>query len=145
MNQIYKFSDPKSEFSHYILSKDIKKTLKYLDYLYRNFVNKVSGFKEVNSPLVQYLMQNKRPFNEIKMELIFETEDREVAEATLLECKQGTYQTSTVEPPVSDEVPTEVSNSDAETTIEDTVQSTVEESVENTPTPKKRGRKKKVV
>ena len=140
MNQIYKFSDPTSGCTHYILSKEIKKNLKYLDYLCRNYIKNPDKEKNVNSPLVRYLIESKKPFTEIMMDLVFESEDRTEAEQKLAEFKVETQ----VKP---NEEQVEVSVEQVEPV---SAQPAVEESVavvQETPvaTPKKRGRKKKIV
>lgn len=140
MNQIYKFSDPTSGFTHYILSTDIKKNLKYLDYLYRNFIKNPTEGKQVNSTLVKYLWTSKKPFTEISMELVFESEDRTKAEQKLFELKVETHQTPIKDTTEALAVPQEELVSEKPT--DGGVVSDTELSV---PTPKKRGRKKKVV
>lgn len=139
MNQIYKFSDPTSGFTHYILSTDIKKNLKYLDYLYRNFIKNPTEGKQVNSTLVKYLWTSKKPFTEISMELVFESEDRTKAEQKLFELKVETHQTPIKDTTEALAVPQE------ELVSEKPTDGGVSDTELPVPTPKKRGRKKKVV
>jgi len=153
MNQIYKFSDPSSEFVHYILSKDIKKNLKYLDYLFQNSIKNPSKIP-VNSPLVRYLTESQKEFPELTMELVFESEDKAEAEAQLVTLKG--IKTEPKEEVVA-EVPEEVVG---EELVQEAVVAEVEEKEESAgeelvqeevgveekvvAVPKKRGRKKKV-
>ena len=144
MNQIYKFSDPTSGFVHYILSKDIKKNLKYLDYLFQNFIKNPSGSVPINSPLVRYLMEAQKEFSELTMELVFEAEDKAEAEAQLVTLKgiRSEPKEEVVEEvaEVPEEVVAEVLED--EVAVEKVADPEPEEKV--VPVPKKRGRKKKV-
>ena len=138
MHQIYKFSDPETGFIHYILSRNIVKTLEYLDYLFRNYNNKV------NSPLVRYLKSSTKNFYDLRKELVYENTSIEHARGELSRLELLLRTKVDVKNPTMNEGTNEVVSEGTNEVVSEGTNEVVSEGTNEVVVKKTRGRKKKV-